>query len=389
MCKYKFHKSFILNRRSFESVEELLSFSEIISKDVFSFLKCWFDTSDLITVRTSGSTGKPTTIQLKKEYMVNSAIATGDYFNVHEKTKALLCLSPNYIAGKMMLVRALVLGWQLEVIEPDSIPLKNTDSDYDFCAMIPLQLHNSLSQLQRIKKLIVGGGVISNELIDKLQGVSTKVYATYGMTETITHIAVKKLNNFDIYSTQNKGFDCAQPDIYVSLSAVERSHYTVLPNIKVTTDNRNCLIIDAPKVSDTEIITNDLVELISETEFKWLGRYDTIINSGGVKLIPEQIEKKLSTVIDCRFFVAGIPDEVLGEKLVLIVENINYDLNDEITILRQKRVSNDKYIQNLKSQILNLKQLSKYEIPKEIYVVEKFVETETKKIQRQLTLDLI
>ncbi|MCF6349295.1 MAG: AMP-binding protein [Flavobacteriaceae bacterium] len=363
MSYTKFYKSFTLNGRSFENVEELLSYSETISKDVFSFLKYWFDTTDLITVQTSGSTGKPTTIQLKKEYMVNSAIATGDYFDVHEKTKALLCLSPNYIAGKMMLVRALVLGWQLEVIEPDSNPLKNVKSNYDFCAMIPLQLHNSLLQLQRIKKMIVGGGVVSNELIDKLQEVSTKVYVTYGMTETITHVAIKQLNNFKS-NTPLRGRTAWQS---------HENNYNTLPNIKVTTDNRNCLVINAPKVSDTEIITNDLVELISETEFKWLGRYDTIINSGGVKLIPEQIEKKLSIVIDCRFFVAGIPDEVLGEKLVLIVE------------IQDSRFK----IQDLKFKITNLTFLHKYEIPKEIYAVEKFVETETKKIQRQLTLELL
>jgi O-succinylbenzoic acid--CoA ligase len=230
------------------------------------------------------------------------------------------------------------------------------------------------------------------------------------MTETITHIAVKKLNNLDIRRTSNKGFDCAQPDICDPSSTVELSlrgapiaiwmtwqslenNYNTLPNIKISIDKRNCLIIDAPKVSDTQIITNDIVDLISKTKFKWLGRYDNIINSGGVKLIPEQIEKKLSVVIDHRFFVVGIPDEILGEKLVLIVENINYDLNDEIATSRQKRIRNDKYIQNFKSKISSeisgLKQLSKYEIPKEIYILKKFVETETKKIQRQQTLDLI
>ncbi len=358
MSYTKFHKSFILNGKSFERVEELLIFSKTISKDVFSFLKYWFDATGFITVQTSGSTGKPTIIKLKKEYMVNSALATGDYFNLNEKTKTLLCLSPNYIAGKMILVRALILGWQLDVVEPDSNPLNNTDCDYDFCAMVPLQLYNSLSKLHKIKKLIVGGGVVSNDLLDKLQDISsTRVYATYGMTETITHIAIKPLNHF-----RN-----------ITLSAVERSSYKTLPNINIKTDNRNCLVIDAPKVSDIQVITNDIVELISDTEFKWLGRYDNIINSGGVKLIPEQIENKLSTVIDCRFFVAGIPNEVLGEKLVLVVEI--QDLRFEV--------------QDLRFKIENLNSLHKYEVPKEIYFVKKFIKTETKKIKRQLTLGLI
>ncbi len=408
MSYIKFHKNFLLTGNSFESVDALLSFSKTISNDVFSFLKCWFDTKDFITVQTSGSTGKPTTIQLKKEYMINSALATGNYFDIHDKTKALSCLSPNYIAGKMMLVRALVLGWHLDIVKPNSHPLDITKNSYDFCAMVPLQLHNSLSQLHRIKKLIVGGGVVSDDLLSKLKSISTKVYTTYGMTETITHIAVKKLNNLDIHSTPNKGFDCAQPDICDPSSTVELSlrarlparqggttwqshenNYSTLPNIKLSTDNRDCLVIAAPKVAEIQIVTNDVVELISETEFKWLGRYDNIINSGGIKLIPEQIEKKLAIIIDKRFFVSGIPDQLLGEKLVLIIEDENYALNDEITTFRQRRIRNDKYIQNLKSEILNLKQLSKYEIPKEIYFVNKFIETETKKIQRQKTLDLI
>ncbi len=349
----KFHKNFTLNSKSFENAEELLLFSKTISNDVFTFLDNWLNTTDSITVQTSGSTGKPTTIQLKKKYIINSAIATGNYFDIHEKTKALVCLSPNYIAGKMMWVRALVLGWRLDVVEPDANPLKNIDTDYDFCAMVPLQLSNSLPYLHRIKELIVGGGVVSNKLIQSLQDVSTKVYATYGMTETITHIAIKPLNIFNKMSLREG-------------TTRQSLNYEILPNIKITTDNRDCLIINAPKVSDTQIITNDIVELISKTEFKWLGRYDTIINSGGVKLIPEQIEEKLSIYISNRFFIAGIPDDVLGEKLVLVIEN-----------------------ENLTSSFQFPTSLHKYEIPKETFYIEKFIETNTKKINRAKTLALL
>jgi len=378
MSNTKFHKNFILNGRSFENVEELLTFSKTISKETVTFLNHWFDAKDVIEVQTSGSTGKPTTIQLKKEYMVNSALGTGSYFKLTENTKVLLCLSPNYIAGKMMLVRAMILGWHLDVVEPSSHPLKDIEKNYDFCAMVPMQLSNSLSQLHKIKKLIVGGGVVSNALLSKLQNTTTQVYATYGMTETITHIALKKLNNFDIQSDLNKGFDSAQPDIYVSSSLstslktdpVERSQFKTLPNIKISTDNRGCLVINAPKVSDELVITNDLVELISETEFKWLGRFDNIINSGGIKLIPEQIEKKLALIIDKRFFVAGISDEMLGEKLVLVIED-----GDSSNIISNK--------------VKNLSTLDKFEVPKKIFFIKNFVETETKKIQRQQTLDLV
>ena len=277
MSNSKFHRNFKLNGRSFQSENEILLYSNEISLPVFSFLECWFDASEHLSVNTSGSTGKPTTIKLNKKFMVNSALATGFYFDLHQHTKALLCLSPNFVAGKMMLVRAMVLGWQLDIVEPDTHPLDKTKSTYDFCAMVPLQLSNSLSKLDQIKKLIVGGAAVSNELMEKLQDISTSVYATYGMTETITHIAIKQMNHF-----QN-----------VTLSAVERLCFKTLPNIKITTDTRSCLVIEAPKIADKPIVTNDLVELISDNEFKWLGRYDSIINSGGIKLIPEQIEKKL------------------------------------------------------------------------------------------------
>ena len=182
-------------------------------------------------------------------------------------------------------------------------------------------------------------------------------------------------------------------------------------NINISIDNRGCLVIDAPKIADKQIVTNDLVKIISETEFEWLGRYDTIINSGGIKLIPEKIEEKLSAIIKGRFFVAGIPDENLGEKLVLIIEgnvvsneernlksqiaNLKSNANNEIATISQAQFRNDGQDKDVtssaveKSQFKPQKSLSKYEIPREIYYVEKFVETETKKIQRQKTLDLI
>ncbi len=154
-----------------------------------SFLKPILISDDFIIVNTSGSTGKPAQIKLKKEHMINSALATGSFFKLPENTTALLCLSPNYIAGKMMLVRALTLGWQIDIVEPSTNPLDKLQKHYDFCAMVPIQLQNSLSKIHFIKKLIVGGGAVSTELIKKLQDVTTEVFATYGMTETITHIA--------------------------------------------------------------------------------------------------------------------------------------------------------------------------------------------------------
>lgn len=337
------HKSFQLNSKSFSSVDEILEYSKSISTEIHVFLLDWFSDEKTITVQTSGSTGIPKSIQLKKELMINSAEATGVCFGLQENITALSCLPTEYIAGKMMLIRALTLGWNLDIIEPNSNPLEKVNKQYDFSAMVPLQLENSLSNIGLIKKVIVGGGAVSSSLQEKLQNISTQIFATYGMTETITHIAIKKLNHIKIYP----------------------NFYQTLPNVTIYKDERNCLVIDAPKVADQIIFTNDVVRLISDTQFEWLGRFDNVINSGGIKLHPEKIEEKLSKIISNRFFVTGIKDEKLGEKLILIVEGKQQEM----------------YLQNA--------QLSKFEIPKEIYFIDQFIETKTGKIQRTKTMNLL
>ncbi len=344
------HSNFKLNGKHFDSENDLLHFVKNHLNHVYIFLSEWFDDSNFVTVSTSGSTGKPKKIQLRKEFMVNSAKATGDYFDLNKNTRALICLPVEFIAGKMMLVRSMVLGWDVDLISSDAYPLKGIKKNYDFSAMVPLQLYNSLEQIDKIEKVIVGGGEASVDLQSKIKELPTKIFATYGMTETITHIAVKPLNSA-------AGF------------IQGKDYFQTLDKVVIRKDNRGCLVINAPKVTDEIIITNDLVEIISENQFKWLGRYDHIINSAGIKLIPEQIEQKLSKIVKQRFFVAGNPDDVLGEKLILIVEG-------EIQ-------------EDLASQISKLKTLSKYEVPKNIYSIELFAETETKKIQRQKTLELL
>lgn len=349
------HKNFKLNSISFSSSAELIEYSKNISESLFSFCRDWFSSSDIILVKTSGSTGKPKDIELKKKYMINSAKATGNFFNLFEKTTALCCLPIEYIAGKMMIVRALTLGWHIDVIEPRSNPLNEIDKTYDFSAMVPLQLKNSLKKLHLINQLIVGGGAVSYDLEQKIQGLSTKIYATYGMTETITHIAIKELNGIS--------------------SEGDKSHYELLPSVKIYTDSRGCLVIDAPNVSDETVITNDIVDILSDKEFQWKGRFDNVINSGGVKLHPEEIEKKLSPYITKRFFVAGVPDEVLGEKLILLIESPENSVLNSLDFETFKK---------MKHSILD-----KYEIPKEIFFLTQFVETQTSKIQRKQTLSKI
>lgn len=358
----KFHKAFQLNGISFSSVDELLLYAHGFSDEIYRFLETWFSEDFFIHVKTSGSTGNPKKIKLQKEQMIHSAFATGKYFNLKERTTALLCLHVDFIAGKMMLVRALTLGWHLDVVNPNSSPLKGLKKKYDFSALVPLQLENSIDSLHLIKKIIVGGGEVSRQLQNKLQTLSTNVYATYGMTETITHIAVKKLNNLFFQGE-------------MTMQGLHEEYYQTLPNVEIYKDARNCLVIVAPKISKNVIFTNDIVQLISDTQFQWLGRFDTVINSGGVKLYPERIEEKLAKIMTSRFFVAGITDQILGKKLILLVE---LETNN---ILKEKQFIN--------AEIKKVASLSKYEIPKEIYFIAAFIETPTKKIQRKKTLSLI
>jgi len=271
--------------------------------------------------------------------MVNSALATGDFFELSPGDKALYCLPTKYIAGKMMLVRSFILGLDIDFVAPNSHPLAKNNTVYDFVAMVPLQAQNSLGGLKNVKKMIVGGAKMSKSLEKSLIKVNTEVFETYGMTETITHIAAKK---------------------------VGEKAFSLLPNIQISQNDKNCLVIDAPKISVEPIVTNDLVEIINGNQFVFLGRIDNVVNSGGIKLIPEQIEEKLSNEIHSRFFVGGIPDAVLGEKLILVIEGEKQD-----------------------SGMVSFEMLDKYEKPKEVFYIPKLMETENGKIKRKEILQSI
>ncbi|RLD28142.1 MAG: O-succinylbenzoic acid--CoA ligase [Bacteroidetes bacterium] len=355
----KVHNKFKLNREHFthtqlkEVAYSFVKEGEPYESVLGDFLLDWLDDKDYVIVKTSGSTGLPKIIKLQKQAMVNSAIATGDCFNLEPGFTALHCLPVYFIAGKMMLVRAIILGLELDIVEPSSNPLQDVFKKYDFCAMLPMQLQNSLDKLHKIKTVIIGGASVSKQLQEKIQDISTKVYATYGMTETITHIAVKQLN----VVSSLRGETTKQ--------SVE-DYYQTLPNITISQDERDCLVIDAPKLNDEIIVTNDIVKLYSETEFEVLGRYDNMINSGGIKLFPEQIETKLKPKMNQRFFIASEKDETLGEKLILVLEGESNNLETEV-----------------------FEGLDTYEIPKQVYAVTQFKETSTGKIKRFETLKLL
>jgi O-succinylbenzoic acid--CoA ligase len=241
-------------------------------------------------------------------------------------------------------------GLNLICVPPSQNPLENLSPDLqiDFAPMIPMQYQavENLPALSQIKNLLIGGGALNEDLDRQASPAKTQIFHGYGMTETLSHIALRKVNG------ENKS-----------------DYYTAFPEIQLGIDDRNCLTIQAPHLIDDLLITNDLVELIDKNKFLWKGRYDHVINSGGIKFYPEVLEKKLSSILfPRRFFVTSQEDERLGEKLILIIEGNPltesriHQLNDSMRVL-----------------------LDKYELPKEIHFVEKFVQTESGKINRLQT----
>lgn len=347
------HPSFNLNGQNFTNktliiyAKELIAHGEEYEIAIGKFICEWLNNELFVKVTTSGSTGVPKTLDVTKQHMMNSAKATGDFFNMQAGSKVLLCLSANYIAGKMMLVRAMVLGWQLDAVVPQTNPLQGIRTTYDFSAMVPMQLKNAIKEINNIKKVIIGGAPIPESLGHQIQAKKAKIYETYGMTETVSHIAVRRVNS--------------------KKRAFEEAYFKALPNVTLSTDDRRCLVVDAPLVSKGNIVTNDIVKLISPKKFKWKGRFDTIINSGGVKLYPEEIERKLQSVIKHRFIISWLPDEVLGQRLILLIE-------DSLLVLKAEEIFN---------RIKLINTLKKYELPKQVFFLKEFKETDSGKVHRE------
>ena len=323
--------------------------------DLGEFIKQWYSDKDFVRVQTSGSTGKPKEIKIKKAAMIESAKATGEYLDLKNHPDALLCLSARFIAGMMMVVRAMVYSQNLIAVKPDGNPLLSLSGRQvpSFAAMVPAQVFNSLGDpvssklLLKLRTLIIGGGEIQPLLDEKLQQLPGAVYATYGMTETITHVALRRINGRNW-----------------------QDFYEALPGINFSIDKRDCLIINAPGRNKQPFVTNDLVELISKNRFRWLGRIDNVINRGGEKIIPETIEKKLAQYIQNRFFVSGVPDVKFGQVPALFIESAEPGRPEETRI------------EELLKQVL-----LKIERPVKIYFVSVFKETENGKVNRKSTAD--
>lgn len=268
-------------------------------KSVYHFIREWMDDSGSIIQYSSGTTGLSKKIVLPKTAMEASAKITCRFLDLKQGQTALLCLPAGYIAGKMMVVRAFTCGLNLHLTEPSGTPEMHAGKT-GFSALVPLQLMNLLRKGQAHalpEKLIIGGAEISTELAALATDLPGQVYATYGMAETCSHVALQKLNG----PGRQVGFH-------------------PLPGIRLSRDERECLVIDAPYLPD-KVVTNDIVSLYEDMSFTWRGRFDNLINSGGIKLVPEELESRIreKSLPECA--VIGIPDKVLGQQAVVFLEH--------------------------------------------------------------------
>lgn len=329
-----------------------------IGDDIYIFLQEWYSSESWVIGHTSGSTGKPKEIRLYKEDMRASARITNDFFGIDAHSVLLLCLSVSYIAGKMMVVRALEADATLITLEVSSRPFRGVTVEggqlfaggwkgkVDLAAMVPMQVEETsnypgeMSVFSAVSHLLIGGASVSPVLEEKLKIIPTHCFVTYGMTETVSHVALRRLDG--------------------------HSQYKAVGDVSFSADVRGCLVIRAPHLQTCEFITNDLVKLSNTTCFEWLGRYDNVINSGGLKFFPEVIESKIASLLDNRFYITSLPDERLGQRLVLVVEGQRWE-GQRLQLLFKE---------------MGLR-LTPYEIPKEILFCPRFRETESGKVIRE------
>lgn len=318
---------------------------------VAGFLLRWIDDSeDYIVQQSSGSTGSPRPIRLPKIVLANSALMTASYFSLGPHSHLLLCLSPDYIAGKMMIMRAMVSGAALHYISPSAHPLAHLPSGQHFAlaALTPPQLlpYTHHPALHQFDNLLIGGAPFPETAIPTLPASPPAIYSTYGMTETASHIALRQLN---------------APDV--------SPFFTCLPGISVESGPDGCLRILPSHVLSRPLLTTDMAIVHNPHQFSILGRQGNVVNSGGLKLHPELIEQKLQNHLPYPFFLAGIPDPVWGQKLAIFVEKPGWNPQDEQAL--QKTFA--QFIHNS-------------EKPRQVFVVKHFAYTDTGKINRPATL---
>ena len=313
-----------------------------IDPEIHQLLSFWESGKDKITVHTSGSTGNPKKINIYKNQMIESAKNTLRYFDINNNSTFLNCLPVKYIGGKMMLIRAILSKSKIVLYKPSVNPINKLDIEIDFMALSPLQLNYLLEKkhiFNKIKLAIIGGGLVSENLISKTQNITTNCFQTFGMTETISHIAVRSLKN------------CS-----------DKTPYKCLEDIKVGANKKKQLIINSKKLNIENLVTNDKVKILNNKEFQFLNRTDTIINSGGLKINPQEVEKKiLKSLGNNNFFIDKIKSDKFGDEIILIaLKKIKIDLLiQSIMFLKDKKIQ-----------------------PKKIYIVDKFIFNDNQKIDK-------
>jgi O-succinylbenzoic acid--CoA ligase len=287
---------------------EIKAFDFTDNEELDTLLKEWNGSALSISAKTSGSTGEPKTIELPKHLILNSAKLTSSFFEIPVGANALLALPLSFIAGKMMVIRSFVNDWNLILTDCSTNPHLPEDNLH-FAAFTPMQadllIETQFERFNQIGTVILGGGVISTSLFNRLKMCRNRVFATYGMTETITHVAACELKK------QN-----------------ESQVFEALPGVEFHQDERGCLCIKAAHLSGALFITNDLVELKDSKHFHYLGRFDNVINSAGLKIFPEKIEVEIEEIINAPFYVTSIEDEILGQKVVVMVEGNENNFSD-------------------------------------------------------------
>ncbi|HMG92968.1 MAG TPA: AMP-binding protein [Chryseolinea sp.] len=321
----------------------------------FTFIADWLSGRENFLQNTSGSTGDPRPIVIKRSQMIASASLSIGALGLSQGYNALLCISPEYIGGKMMLVRSLMAGMKIIATTPTSNPFNSLPENIqvDFAAMVPYQIHEivqsaAASKFDDVKKIIIGGATLDRQTEARLQGYRCIFYSTFGMTETVSHIALRQLNGLEASDS-----------------------YRALPGIKISTDERSCLQIEWDQLGE-KVITNDIVEIISNDTFRWVGRWDNVINTGGVKVIPEKLEEDIYKIFNAlgipnAFFVGSVTDAGLGNKVALFVEGL---LEEDV-------------IEKIKIRMVHV--MSKMEVPKHVILVKSFALTENGKINRKAT----
>lgn len=312
--------------------------------DLYIFLEKWFDASPVITVHTSGSTGTPKELVVRKDRMMQSARLTCEFLNLQAGDTALLCMNLRYIGAMMVVVRSLVAGLNLIVRPASGHPLSDIEEPLRFAAMVPLQVYNTLrvpeekERLEQTDILIIGGGAVDDTLEAEISALPTAVYSTYGMTETLSHIALRRLNG----ETASK-------------------HYYPFPSVELSLSAESTLVIKAPLICGEVLQTNDIACLYPDGSFTIAGRKDNVINSGGIKIQAEEMEKRLRPFIPVPFVVTSVPDPRLGQALTLLI-------------------AGQVDVRELESKLQTV--LDAYHRPRHIFMTESIPQTENGKTDR-------